>query len=86
MKYERRRWAKTIVVVFVTAMLAGCTWRTKEEEAEETNTRPTIVFMTDFGTANDAVAICKGVINILSWPIPKVTIVQEFQECLYSLS
>ncbi|HXX44825.1 MAG TPA: SAM-dependent chlorinase/fluorinase [Candidatus Acidoferrales bacterium] len=62
MKYERRRWAKTIVVVFVTAMLAGCTWRTKEEEAEETNTRPTIVFMTDFGTANDAVAICKGVI------------------------
>ncbi|HYT23004.1 MAG TPA: hypothetical protein VEW05_22585, partial [Candidatus Polarisedimenticolia bacterium] len=23
--------------------------------------RPTIVFMTDFGTANDAVAICKAV-------------------------
>ncbi|MHB8503112.1 MAG: SAM hydrolase/SAM-dependent halogenase family protein [Candidatus Acidiferrales bacterium] len=27
-----------------------------------TLTRPTIVFMTDFGTANDAVAICKAVI------------------------
>ena len=27
-----------------------------------TNTRPTIVFMTDFGTANDAVAICRAVI------------------------
>ena len=26
------------------------------------NTRPTIVFMTDFGTANDAVAICRAVI------------------------
>ena len=26
------------------------------------NSRPTIVFMTDFGTANDAVAICKAVI------------------------
>ncbi|HYL65445.1 MAG TPA: SAM-dependent chlorinase/fluorinase [Candidatus Methylomirabilis sp.] len=26
------------------------------------SSRPTIVFMTDFGTANDAVAICKGVI------------------------
>src|SRR5215510_9833551 len=25
-------------------------------------TRPTIVFMTDFGTANDAVAICRAVI------------------------
>ncbi len=27
-----------------------------------TPTRPTIVFMTDFGTANDAVAVCKAVI------------------------
>jgi S-adenosylmethionine hydrolase len=26
-----------------------------------TSTRPTIVFMTDFGTANDAVALCKAV-------------------------
>jgi S-adenosylmethionine hydrolase len=26
------------------------------------STRPTIAFMTDFGTANDAVAICRGVI------------------------
>ena len=26
------------------------------------NTRPTIIFMTDFGTANDAVAICRAVI------------------------
>ncbi len=62
MRFERSRWAKTIVVAFVAAMLAACTWRTKEEEAEEANTRPTIVFMTDFGTANDAVAICKAVI------------------------
>jgi S-adenosylmethionine hydrolase len=28
----------------------------------QTGARPTIVFMTDFGTANDAVAICKAVI------------------------
>ncbi len=62
MKFERGPWAKAIVIVFVTVWLAGCTWRTKEEEAEENNTRPTIVFMTDFGTANDAVAICKAVI------------------------
>src|SRR5260370_11783318 len=27
----------------------------------KSGTRPTIVFMTDFGTANDAVAICKAV-------------------------
>jgi S-adenosylmethionine hydrolase len=30
--------------------------------ASQAGTRPTIVFMTDFGTANDAVAICKAVI------------------------
>src|SRR5690242_11334339 len=30
--------------------------------ATGTAARPTIVFMTDFGTANDAVAICKAVI------------------------
>lgn len=31
-------------------------------EAQGPATRPTIVFMTDFGTANDAVAICRAVI------------------------
>ena len=62
MKFERGRWAHALAVIFVTLLLAGCTWRSKEEETEETNTRPTIVFMTDFGTANDAVAICKAVI------------------------
>jgi len=62
MKFERGRWAHALAVVFLTVLLAGCTWRSKEEETEETNTRPTIVFMTDFGTANDAVAICKAVI------------------------
>ena len=29
--------------------------------AGSTASRPAIVFMTDFGTANDAVAICKAV-------------------------
>ena len=63
MKLVRERWARAVAVIFVTVLLAGCTWRSKEkeEEAEET-ARPTIVFMTDFGTANDAVAICKAVI------------------------
>src|SRR5258708_37610689 len=30
--------------------------------AQASSVRPAIVFMTDFGTANDAVAICRGVI------------------------
>jgi len=62
MKFQRGQWAQALAVILVTVMLAGCTWRSKDEETEETNARPTIVFMTDFGTANDAVAICKAVI------------------------
>jgi S-adenosylmethionine hydrolase len=54
------------------AVLAGalfgvtcCSARAQQEQAGSPQTRsgrPTIVFMTDFGTANDAVAICKAVI------------------------
>jgi S-adenosylmethionine hydrolase len=55
------RLALVLSAFSIAALLAGCNWRAKEEEAEET-ARPTIVFMTDFGTANDAVAICKAVI------------------------
>jgi S-adenosylmethionine hydrolase len=33
----------------------------KAAESQAANARPAIVFMTDFGTANDAVAICKAV-------------------------
>src|SRR3989442_1436997 len=34
----------------------------KQDSAAATAPHPTIVFMTDFGAANDAVAICKAVI------------------------
>jgi S-adenosylmethionine hydrolase len=44
-------------------MAAGCGIRpSKEAPAQPGPAHPTIVFMTDFGTANDAVAICKAVI------------------------
>jgi S-adenosylmethionine hydrolase len=42
-----------------------CSTRAQQEPAGSRQTRsgrPTIVFMTDFGTANDAVAICRAVI------------------------
>jgi len=44
--------------------LVGCSRQESSQKVAEPaagNARPTIVFMTDFGTANDAVAICKGV-------------------------
>jgi S-adenosylmethionine hydrolase len=42
-----------------------CSTRAQQEQAgapQSGSERPTIVFMTDFGTANDAVAICRAVI------------------------
>lgn len=42
--------------------MAGCGNRSVPEAGAKTATRPAIVFITDFGTANDAVAICKAVI------------------------
>jgi S-adenosylmethionine hydrolase len=58
-RFKRRRWVE-VSAAFSMALLAGCSLRSTEE------TKPaqasTIVFMTDFGTANDAVAICKAVI------------------------
>src|SRR6202795_3475387 len=52
----------------LTAVLTGvtcCSTRAQQEQAvspQKRSARPTIVFMTDFGTANDAVAICRAVI------------------------
>ncbi|MFI5096801.1 MAG: S-adenosyl-l-methionine hydroxide adenosyltransferase family protein [Candidatus Acidiferrales bacterium] len=62
---KRLRWlgVSGASLVFVLG-LVGCTRQESPQKAAGTtaaNTRPAIVFMTDFGTANDAVAICKGV-------------------------
>ncbi len=43
--------------------LGGCSRQpAAPASAQASSVRPAIVFMTDFGTANDAVAICRGVI------------------------
>lgn len=53
-----------VVLVAVALACAGCGTRAADDNAEKITgaDRPTIVFMTDFGTANDAVAICRAVI------------------------
>jgi S-adenosylmethionine hydrolase len=49
-------------VVLAAAAVAGCSKPSGETRAAApVAAPPTIVFMTDFGTANDAVAICKAV-------------------------
>jgi len=62
MQFTRMRLALILSAFYVVASLTGCSSWSNQEKAEEAPTRPTIVFMTDFGTANDAVAICKAVI------------------------
>ncbi len=47
---------------FIAILLIGCRAGLTPVETAKPAARPTIVFMTDFGTANDAVAICKAVI------------------------
>jgi S-adenosylmethionine hydrolase len=50
----------TIFAICFLVCLAACGGH-QEESARRGAARPTIVFMTDFGTANDAVAICRAV-------------------------
>ncbi|MGB6844080.1 MAG: SAM-dependent chlorinase/fluorinase, partial [Candidatus Acidiferrales bacterium] len=61
---SRRSGAIFVLVLLPLAfVLTACGRRTgRQEQAGNLSARPTIVFMTDFGTANDAVAICKAVI------------------------
>lgn len=48
-------------VWIVAVLLLGCGKQERTLRSAALGARPTIVFMTDFGTANDAVAICKAV-------------------------
>ena len=62
MQLLRTRVASTVAVFVAVTALTGCGGRSAPEQATKVATQPTIVFMTDFGSANDAVAICKAVI------------------------
>jgi S-adenosylmethionine hydrolase len=55
-----RRLASQLSLIFVVLILAACSRPSAPVAAPAP--RPIIVFMTDFGTANDSVAICKAVI------------------------
>ena len=49
------------LIVLMIAISASCGGRANQDSCQKAARPPTIVFMTDFGTANDAVAICKAV-------------------------
>jgi S-adenosylmethionine hydrolase len=56
------RFALLAAVVFGTTCCGSSAQEEHPLSAQTPAERPTIVFMTDFGTANDAVAICRAVI------------------------
>jgi len=59
---SHNRRALALVLLFAAVSLPGCKGRRGRDESRNTAPKPIIVFMTDFGTANDSVAICKAVI------------------------
>jgi len=70
MSFHSRRVISGFLLLAVCAWSHGCAKPEQPAKNQATATqsaaaRPTLVFMTDFGTANDAVAICKAVmVNI----------------------
>lgn len=63
---SRRHVVFPALLIFAFGMwFAGCskpeTAQTNQKASAQTTARPVIVFMTDFGTDNDAVAICRAV-------------------------
>lgn len=62
MKRARIRCISGASAFFIALLLMGCRAGLTPVETAKDAARPTIVFMTDFGTANDAMAICKAVI------------------------
>ena len=61
MQFIRKSWTNNLLAALALAALAisGCS--APPQPYATPKSHPTIVFMTDFGTANDAVAICKAV-------------------------
>ncbi|HTS12310.1 MAG TPA: SAM-dependent chlorinase/fluorinase [Candidatus Limnocylindrales bacterium] len=60
----RHRLARIAFPVALLLCFSACSQHDSPDPADKKDgsSRPTIVFMTDFGTANDSVAICKAVI------------------------
>jgi len=72
MRSRTSRLGIAFLALLFTFSFTGCRgFGNHQETAKKPKTLPTIVFMTDFGTANDAVAICKAVITGI---VPRVRI------------
>ena len=61
MRFRNIRFRVGVFLLAAMVSLGGCGGHAAQN-ARAAGSRPTLVFMTDFGTANDAVAICKAVI------------------------
>jgi len=62
MRSRRSRFYGLVALLFVLPLAACSRQVGAPASAQASSARPVIVFMTDFGTANDAVAICRAVI------------------------
>lgn len=63
MKFSGRRCLSSFLFFLLALSLCVCGGNSKQDDpSDRAATQPVIVFMSDFGTANDSVAICKAVI------------------------
>jgi S-adenosylmethionine hydrolase len=61
-RMNRRIGLFALFILVLVLLGVSCARQPAQNDASAAAQRPTIVFMTDFGTANDAVAICRAVI------------------------
>ncbi len=66
MQYSRRMLLSVLVPVLAAYATMGAPQARAAVAETATHTRPLIVFMTDFGVLDDAVAICKGVMKTIA--------------------
>jgi len=63
MNFSGARRSRLVFLLLAALCSSGCQGRAREQASSaQPQAHSTIVFMTDFGTANDAVAICRAVI------------------------
>ena len=70
MQFLRIHFAARLLTLFVAIWVIGCGGQSSQEDAQKPATPATIVFMTDFGTANPVHALGRGIARFVATRVP----------------